>query len=335
MRQPQNHSPISVQTRVPSSRREDTIEIAGEVAKIGEEGPQVHLRPDRRQRPDAAKNTASAQREAQALARDRLAIGVIERGQLLTAAGQITATVMRSASSRDAVRTERAGSRRPGLSSFHVLQSGRLLLAQIVDELDQLDGLVVVVIRGRRMPRQFLPSDSLSKAALSLVGSVEERLLDRGLHVVRQVAEIGVGRVDDEVRLQNDAEILLLQRRAIGRPSPCPWGACASGSNSSSAFHQLAATSTVPCASASTAFSWLPVKTTLPKNAVGDRCPCLFILKRGTLLPEVEFGSTRPRFLPFRSSMLLVRARRPSRRTPNNSPCVPSAVDIDWRRHRS
>ena len=34
---------------------------------------------------------------------------------------------------------------------------------------------------------------------------------------------------------------------------------------SSSVVHWLAATSTVPCVSASMAFSWLPVKTTLPK----------------------------------------------------------------------
>ncbi len=34
---------------------------------------------------------------------------------------------------------------------------------------------------------------------------------------------------------------------------------------SSGAFHQLAQTSTVPCASASTAFSWLPANTVLEK----------------------------------------------------------------------
>ena len=62
--------------------REDPVEIADEIAEIGEERPQVHLGPDRGDE-ESRKEHRGPQRDAQTLARHRLAIGRVERGQLL------------------------------------------------------------------------------------------------------------------------------------------------------------------------------------------------------------------------------------------------------------
>src|ERR1700754_666820 len=97
--------------------------------------------------------------------------------------------------------------------------------------------------------------------SLVLGRRIEERLGDRGLQIFRKLRIIGIGSVDDRRRLVDDPEIILLHRRAVGI---LLCSICASV-ESSSLVHWLAATSTVPCDSASKAFSWLPVNTTLPK----------------------------------------------------------------------
>ena len=63
-------------------QRENAIEVAGEVSKIREERPQIHLRPDRGD-DEGCEEHRRRQRKAQALSRDRLAIGLVERGELL------------------------------------------------------------------------------------------------------------------------------------------------------------------------------------------------------------------------------------------------------------
>ena len=70
------------------------------------------------------------------------------------------------------------------------------LLAQIVDEFDQLDGLVVVLV-GDRLPTACSCRRRASRRRPCPFRRIEERLLDRGLHVIGQIAEIGIGRVDD------------------------------------------------------------------------------------------------------------------------------------------
>ena len=61
---------------------EDAVEIADEVADIGEERAQIDLRADRGEQQCGGEHHGSEQ-EPPALARDRLAIGGVEHGELL------------------------------------------------------------------------------------------------------------------------------------------------------------------------------------------------------------------------------------------------------------
>ena len=80
--QPQNHSPNIGPDPRAVVQREDAVEIADEIAEIGEERPQVHFGADRGDH-QRGEEHRGAEREAQPLARDRLAIGLVQRGELL------------------------------------------------------------------------------------------------------------------------------------------------------------------------------------------------------------------------------------------------------------
>src|SRR5258708_8007896 len=133
-----------------------------------EEGPQVYLSSER-SNDEGREEYCRAQREAKALARDRLAIGRVERGELLARKNRYgDRHVVCIFSSRRANKKSRVI--RPGSCLLCALQSGRLL-AQIVDELNQLDGLIVVFVRDR-LPRQVLAVGELFESLLVLLGSV-------------------------------------------------------------------------------------------------------------------------------------------------------------------
>src|SRR3974390_2195014 len=86
----------------------------------------------------------------------------------------------------------------------HIADRSGTLLTQGVDEFDQLDGLVVVHVCDR-LPGLVLAVGEFLESFGVLLRRLKKRLLDRRLHVVRQITEIGGGRVDDEVGLHDDA----------------------------------------------------------------------------------------------------------------------------------
>src|SRR5579871_4760924 len=84
-----------------------------------------------------------------------------------------------------------------------------LLLAQGVDELDQLDHALVVLGVGRD-ELLVLAVRQLVEGGLVLGRRFLESLPDRGPQILRHVGEVGVGRVRDQLGLGDDPEVLLL-----------------------------------------------------------------------------------------------------------------------------
>ena len=82
LRQPQNHSAEIGPDPRAVFQGENAVEIADEVAEIAEQRAQIHFRADRRD-DKRGEEHRRRQRQPQPLARDRLAIGVVEHGQLL------------------------------------------------------------------------------------------------------------------------------------------------------------------------------------------------------------------------------------------------------------
>src|SRR5690606_27537288 len=95
------------------------------------------------------------------------------------------------------------------------MRSGRLLALQAVDELDELDG-GLVVLRRDRGEALVLAVGELVEGGLVLLRRLLEGLGDGLLQVRRQVGEIGVRRALDEVRLVDDPEVLLLRHALVG-----------------------------------------------------------------------------------------------------------------------
>src|SRR3954470_12135736 len=90
---------------------------------------------------------------------------------------------------------ERAGSIEPApVASSR--NSGRLLLTQRIDELDQLDR-AIPILGGRGMETLLLAVLEAIESRLVLDRRVEERLGDGGLGLFRQVGIVGIGAVDD------------------------------------------------------------------------------------------------------------------------------------------
>ena len=110
----------------------------------------------------------------------------------------------------------------------------------------------------------FLPSDSRSNAALSFFAASSHAVRIAAFRSAGRLVSIAVG----ELMIRSDFRMMRKSDFCIGLPSgffSMPLVSMRVRLESSSAFHQLAQTSTVPCASAITAFSWLPVTSTLPK----------------------------------------------------------------------
>src|SRR3954454_696702 len=98
---------------------------------------------------------------------------------------------------------ERAGSIDPApVASSR--NSGRLLLTQCIDELDQLDR-AIPILGGRGMKTLLLAVLEAIEGCLVLGRRVEERLRDRSLGLFRQIGIVGIGAVDDRRRLVDDA----------------------------------------------------------------------------------------------------------------------------------
>src|ERR1700752_2001305 len=105
-----------------------------------------------------------------------------------------TALVMRSAGYE-----KRAGRCRPALLPGPD-GSGRLLLAQRVDELDQLDGAIPILGRGG-MEALLLTVGEAVERSLVLGWRVGERFGNRCLQVFGQIRIVRVRSVDDRRRL--------------------------------------------------------------------------------------------------------------------------------------
>src|SRR3954451_24172534 len=84
--------------------------------------------------------------------------------------------------------TKKAGPHGPGLQNKHH-RSG-CLLAEAVDELDELDRAVPILGRGV-MEALLLAVRQAVIGSLVLGRRVEERLLDRGLRLFRQIRIVG------------------------------------------------------------------------------------------------------------------------------------------------
>src|SRR5262245_8105419 len=107
-----------------------------------------------------------------------------------------TAVVIRGC--RWKVEPKKAGSHGPGQFAL-ASRSGRLLLAKVIHELDQLDRGVPVLGRGR-VEALLLAVGQAVERSLVLGRGFRERLGNRGLQVVREVRIIGIGSVDDRGR---------------------------------------------------------------------------------------------------------------------------------------
>ena len=195
-------------------QRGNAIEIADEVSDLGDERPEIDLRADRSDDQRREEHRRS-QRQPQALARDRLAIGVVQHRQLLLGKhgnGDGHCSLHRALAGRNGKRPGRA-------DPASVLVSAdaqdafflRRLSTNLIRSIMPSQSLVVAGLKAF-----FWPSDRRSNAALSLVGAVRERLGDRGLQVGRQFGVVGIGPVEDRRRLVDDPEIILLHRRAVG-----------------------------------------------------------------------------------------------------------------------
>src|SRR3981081_178107 len=124
-----------------------------------------------------------------------------------------TATVIAPASGGGIVSEEgRVISTRPSLSDR---RSGCLLLAQIVDELDQIDRRVPI-LGGSGMETLPLTVGQTVESGLVLGGRLKERLGDGSLQILGKLRIVGIGSVDDLRRFVDDPEIFLLHRRAVG-----------------------------------------------------------------------------------------------------------------------
>jgi hypothetical protein len=145
-------------------------------------------------------------------------------------------------------------------------------LPHLVDVLDHLDGLLVVLV-GYRDEFFVLAIGQAVESGLVLDRRRLECRSDRLLQIGRKVGGVGVRRPG------SNADLKMI------RKSPyfaMPLLAMRVKLESSSAFHQLVAQSTVPLSSAMTAFSWLPVTTNLLKK-LSTSIPALFRKKRGAL----------------------------------------------------
>src|ERR1700752_4680215 len=102
--------------------------------------------------------------------------------------------------------TDKAGSLPPG--PVRMRGSGRLLLAQGVHELDQLDG-AVPVLGGGGFETLLLTVGETVEGGLVPGRRIGAGFCDRRLQVIGQVRVVGIGTVDDRRRLVDDAEVLL------------------------------------------------------------------------------------------------------------------------------
>jgi len=169
-----------------------------------------------------------------------------------------------------------AGSHRPGQACFPQSVSGRLLLTQGVDELDQFDRARPSSLVGGGDGIPF--SDRLTAGRTRpFPWLAHQRRLSQSRPSDRPEDRSYTHRVsvDDLLRFVDDTEIILLQSMNRRHSLACLCEASAISVESSSLGPLIGrATSTVPCASASMAFSWLPAKHHLAEISFRHRrCP--------------------------------------------------------------
>src|SRR5258707_15019956 len=104
-----------------------------------------------------------------------------------------TATVIEVAALVKSGRKSRVISTRLSLPD---LRSGRLLLAKIVDKLDQVDGRIPILGR-RRMETLLLAVGQPVESGLVLGRRFRERRGDGGFQIVRKLRIVRIGSVDD------------------------------------------------------------------------------------------------------------------------------------------